>query len=165
MSAIVYVGIGSNLDHPAEQVQRAIAAIACTPDIRLLRHSPWYRTAPIGPAGQDDYINGIAELETNLAPEALLQALQAIELRQGRVRAERWGARTLDLDIILYDNIEMDTPALTIPHREMRQRGFVLQPLADLVPDFILPDGQPLKTLLASCPLRGIVRFSDGSSL
>jgi len=164
MSAIAYIGIGSNLDNPAAQVRRAVATLADTPGIRLLRHSPWYRTAPIGPPGQDDYINGVAELETALEPEMLLDALQAIEQQHGRVRLERWGSRTLDLDIVLYSDLEIHTPRLTVPHREMSRRGFVLQPLADLVPHLVLPDGRSLQTLLASCPLHGIVRLSNGSS-
>lgn len=164
MSAVAYVGIGSNLDNPSKQVRQAITTLAHTPGIQLLRHSPWYRTAPIGPAGQDDYINGVAELETRLEPEALLTALQGIEQQQGRVRVERWGSRTLDLDIVLYGNLQIDTPRLTVPHREMSRRGFVLRPLADLVPDLILPDGRPLRTLLASCPSGGIVRLSNGST-
>lgn len=164
MSALAYVGIGSNLDSPAAQVNRAIETLARTPGIELLRYSPWYHTAPLGPPGQDHYINGVAELDTQLEPEALLTALQEIERQQGRVRAERWGARTLDLDIVLYGDRQIDTSRLTIPHREMSRRGFVLRPLADLVPDLILPDGQSLQTLVANCPMDGIVRLSNGNT-
>lgn len=164
MSVLAYIGIGSNLDDPEAQVRRAVDALADTTGIERVRHSPWYRTEPLGQPGQGDYINGVAELETRLEPEALLHALQAIEQRQSRVRLERWGPRTLDLDILLYGDRHIDTPTLTIPHREMAQRSFVLRPLADLAPDLVLPDGRSLRHLLANCPSRGIVRLSDGSS-
>lgn len=165
MNALVYIGIGSNLNDPVAQVQRAITALAHTAGVCLLRHSPWYRTEPLGPPGQEDYINGVAELETQLEPEELLHALQAIEQQQGRVRLQRWGSRTLDLDILLYGNRHIDTPTLTIPHREIAQRNFVLCPLADLSPELIFPDGRPLQQLLANCPSQGIVRLSDGSNM
>lgn len=157
-----YIGLGSNLDNPREQIERALATLDNMPDTRLVARSPLYRSTPLGPAGQPDYINAVAEIATGLAPRNLLTALQAIENRQGRVRGQRWGARTLDLDILLYGDRQLREPDLVIPHPEMANRNFVLYPLADLAPDLVLPDGRPLQALLANVPSDGIVRLSAG---
>lgn len=159
---VTYVGIGSNLDDPRRQVVRAVQSLGQLPDTRLIACSPWYLSAPLGPAPQPPYINGVAMLATTLDPEQLLGALQAIEGRQGRVRGERWGPRTLDLDILLFGAETIATPLLRVPHPELGRRAFVLHPLADLSPALILPDGTALAELLAKCPANGIVRLSDG---
>lgn len=134
-----YVGLGSNLDEPLNQVHRAIEALRQHPAIHLLRRSPWYGSKAVGPGDQPDYVNGVIELETSLKPEALLTVLQGIEQAQGRVRELRWGARTLDLDILLYGDLCHNTPDLQIPHPRLAERAFVLAPLADLAPDLTLP--------------------------
>src|SRR5690606_11032591 len=135
--ARAYIGLGSNLDDPLAQVQRALERLAQLPDTQLIGQSRLYRSAPVGPEGQPDYINAVACLNTTLAPETLLDQLQHLEHQQGRVRSLRWGPRTLDLDILLYDALVLQTPRLTLPHPEMINRNFVLHPLSELAPDLI----------------------------
>jgi 2-amino-4-hydroxy-6-hydroxymethyldihydropteridine diphosphokinase len=145
-----YIGLGSNLEQPSQQLQRAFAALAQIPQTRLLRHSRLYRSPPMGPQDQPDYVNAVAELGTELAPLALLDALQAIENAQGRVRGRRWGERTLDLDLLLYRDQRIDEPRLQVPHPGMHERAFVLIPLAELVPDtFVIPGCGQISRLVA----------------
>lgn len=158
----VYIGIGSNLDNPRQQVAAAVAALEQLPQSQLVAVSPWYRSAPLGPGDQPDYINGVARIATTLPPEPLLTALQDIENRQGRRRDIRWGPRTLDLDILLYGDDTLASPRLTVPHPQLKQRNFVLVPLHDLAPALQLPDGTILAELLANTPAAGIVRVTDG---
>lgn len=158
----VFVGLGSNLDDPLDHVRRAIAELEILTGTRLAACSPLYKSEAIGPPGQPDYINAVAELETTLSPPALLAELQAIENRHGRVREERWGARTLDLDILLFGDLRIATETLHIPHPELARRNFVLFPLADLSPGLVLPDGTALTDLLANVPTAGIVPLADG---
>ena len=132
---VVYIAIGSNLASPLEQVNAAVQAIGEIPDSRIVAVSSFYRTPPLGPQDQPDYLNAAVALDTALAPEALLDHTQRIELQQGRVRkAERWGPRTLDLDIIFYDDLVAETDTLCIPHVEMHKRAFVLEPLHEIAP-------------------------------
>ncbi len=152
-----YIGIGSNLAHPRQQVQRAVEALKAIPASRLLAVSPWYGSHPVGgPAGQPDYLNGVACLQTRLAPLALLDALQAIEQQQGRVRHTRWGARTLDLDLLLYGNDIIDSERLSVPHPRLAERAFVLVPLADLAPTLQLPNGCSVASLLGQTATTGL---------
>ncbi|WP_127477964.1 2-amino-4-hydroxy-6-hydroxymethyldihydropteridine diphosphokinase [Sulfurivermis fontis] len=163
MAAVrAYIGLGSNLDNPAEQLRRALTALAGIPDTRLAACSRFYRSAPLGPQDQPDYVNAVAALDTGLAPEALLDALQAIETAQGRVRLRRWGPRTLDLDILLYGDTVLATPRLSVPHPGLAERSFVLYPLAELVPDLLLPDGRRLADLLRQCDSAGLEPLADG---
>lgn len=155
----VYVALGSNLAEPREQIQAALDAFERLPETRLVAVSPLYISDPLGPADQPRFVNGVAALDTNLAPLDLLDALQAIELEQGRVRDLRWGPRTLDLDILLFGEQLLDLPRLKVPHYHMQARAFVLYPLADLAPDLRLPDGRHLPELLAACPFEGIERL------
>lgn len=157
-----YVGLGSNLDNPLDQVNRAVAELEQLPDTRVAGVSPWYRSDPIGPGPQPDYINGVAALVTKLTPHHLLSALQALEDRHQRKRDLTWGPRTLDLDILLYGDTLVSDPDLRIPHPRLGERNFVLLPLADIAPGLILPDGTPLHQLLAKTPVTGIVRLSGG---
>jgi len=157
----VFIGIGSNLEQPLQQVLSAFNALKSIPDTTLVGVSRLYRSAPVGPAGQPDYVNAAALLKTSLAPEALLDQLQAIELAQGRVRTIHWGPRTLDLDILLFGDLALDTPRLHVPHRELTRRNFVLYPLADLAPELVLPDGRSLQSLLQGCPPEGLSVISD----
>jgi 2-amino-4-hydroxy-6-hydroxymethyldihydropteridine diphosphokinase len=148
----VFIGLGSNLAAPAEQLRQAMAALAQLPDSHLVSHSALYASDSLLP-GQPRYTNALAKLHTRLQPLALLDALQAIENDQGRVRLERWGPRTLDLDIILFGERLIDEPRLRVPHYHLQARPFVLYPLAELVPaDFVLADGRSLAGLLHACP-------------
>jgi len=133
-----YLGIGSNLERPREQIARAVQSITVHPAITLLRQSPWYGSKAIGPGKQPDYLNGVIEIETSLGPEQLLQALQKIEADQGRTHDVRWGARTLDIDILLYGDQQIHSTTLEIPHPRILERNFVLIPLADLNPQLPL---------------------------
>ncbi len=148
-----FVGLGSNLADPHAQLRRAVQALADLAGSRLCAVSGVYRSAAIGPGRQPDYLNAAARLETALAPLALLDALQAIEAHQGRVREVRWGPRTLDLDLLLYGDLELDHPRLRLPHPRLAERDFVLLPLAELAePEMLLPGGVELGTLAANCP-------------
>jgi 2-amino-4-hydroxy-6-hydroxymethyldihydropteridine diphosphokinase len=154
-----YIGLGSNLDAPAEQLRQAFAALAQLPNTQLVATSGLYTSDSLLP-GQPRYTNAVAAVETELEPLALLDALQAIENNQGRVRGERWGPRTLDLDILLAGEQVLDEPRLKVPHYHMHARAFVLYPLAELVPQgFVLPDGRSLASLLAACPFVGLERL------
>lgn len=155
----VYIGMGSNLAEPAEQLRSALQALAQLPDTRLAGVSAFYQSDSLLP-GQPRYTNAVAALDSQLAPLALLDALQAIETGQGRERLERWGPRTLDLDILLFGERLIDEPRLKIPHYHMQARAFVLYPLAELAPaDLRLADGRSLKDLLAACPFVGLERL------
>jgi 2-amino-4-hydroxy-6-hydroxymethyldihydropteridine diphosphokinase len=156
-----YIGLGSNLQDPESQVRRACDELARIPNTRLVAVSPLYRSDPVGPPGQPDYINAVARLETTLPPEALLDALQAIEQAHGRERKEHWGARSLDLDILLFGDRIIRSERLTVPHPYLSERSFVLYPLADIAPDIEVPALGPLAGLLAACPYRGLERL-DG---
>ena len=152
-----YVALGSNLNDPAAQIERAINALADLPESRLLRCSRLYVSPPMGPQDQPDYVNAVVQLETSLEPFALLDALQAIEAAQGRTRTgQRWGARTLDLDLLLLGDLMHDDPRLTLPHPGMHERDFVLYPLAEIAPQLKIPGLAPINELLAQCPVRGL---------
>ncbi|MBU2256638.1 MAG: 2-amino-4-hydroxy-6-hydroxymethyldihydropteridine diphosphokinase [Gammaproteobacteria bacterium] len=156
----VYIGLGSNLAAPLEQLRSALAALAALPQTDLIAQSSFYSSDPLGPADQPRYVNAVAALDTELSPLALLDALQTIELEQGRTRkAERWGPRTLDLDILLFGERRLDEPRLTVPHYHMHARAFVLYPLAEIAPTLNLPEGRPLRELLAACPFEGLERL------
>jgi 2-amino-4-hydroxy-6-hydroxymethyldihydropteridine diphosphokinase len=154
----VYVGLGSNLENPARQIMRALAALGEIPDTRLLEQSSLYISKPLGPRNQPDFVNAVAALATSLTPEALLASLQAIETRQGRNRdsGRRWGPRTLDLDLLVYGDRMIETPALTVPHPGIGQRSFVLLPLQEIAPDYVIPGLGALKTLVEECDRTGI---------
>ena len=158
----VYIGLGSNLATPLEQLRSALAALAALPQTQLVAQSSFYASDPLGPADQPRYVNAVAALDTELSPLALLDALQTIELEQGRTRkAERWGPRTLDLDILLFGERQLDEPRLTVPHYHMHARAFVLYPLAEIAPDLQLPDGRALTELLDACPFVGLERLNE----
>jgi len=154
-----YIGLGSNLDAPAEQLRSAMQALDQVDGSRLVAASALYTSDSLLP-GQPRYTNAVAALDTRLAPLDLLDALQAIENGQGRVRKERWGPRTLDLDILLFGDQVIDVPRLQVPHYHMHARPFVLYPLAELVADdFCLADGRALAQLLEACPFVGLERL------
>ena len=157
----VFVGLGSNLDEPLRQVSQAFDELAELDETRLLAVSPCYRSPPLGPPGQSDYINAVAMLDTGLAPLALLDALQAIENDHGRTRDIRWGSRTLDLDVLLYGDRIIDlSPRLYVPHPEMLNRAFVLLPLHDLAPDLTVPGHGKLGALLENRSREGLQRLA-----
>jgi len=156
----VFVALGANLGEPLAHIRAAQLALASLATPGSLRHSPLYLSQPMGPADQPPYINGVSLFDTSLDPHALLDALQSIEQEQGRVRKEeRWGPRTLDLDMLLYGERHIEDERLTVPHYGMKQREFVLYPLADLAPGMILPCGTPLAQLLQQCPANGMTRL------
>lgn len=158
----IYIGLGSNLAEPVQQLRSALAALAALPHTQLLASSSLYASDPLGPADQPRYVNAVAMLDSTLQPHALLDALQRIEQEQGRTRkAERWGPRTLDLDILLFGNRMLDDARLQVPHYHMHARPFVLYPLAELAPELLLPDGRALGELLAACPFVGLERLDD----
>ncbi|WP_289028315.1 2-amino-4-hydroxy-6-hydroxymethyldihydropteridine diphosphokinase [uncultured Paraglaciecola sp.] len=153
----VYIGLGSNLAEPLQQLQSAISALGTLPDSSLVCVSSFYGSQPMGPQDQPDYVNSVALIETQLLPEVLLDHTQAIENEQGRQRTgERWGPRTLDLDILLYGQQVISTKTLTVPHYGMQQREFVLYPLYEITPDLVLPDGKILSELVSRTPKNGL---------
>jgi len=158
-TATAYVGLGANLGEAAATIRQAAGELAGTAGVAALQLSALYASTPIDSSGPD-YVNAVARLRTVLPPEALLDALQAIEDRHGRLRPYRNAPRTLDLDLLLYDDRRIDTARLTVPHPRMHERAFVLRPLMDLTPDLQLAQG-PLATLLARCAGQGIRRLED----
>ena len=165
--AKVFIGLGSNLSGDVEgvykdsraQLQQALDTIGKNTQIKLIKVSNFYQSPAIGPGNQADYINAAALLETGLSAIDLLDFLQSIENRQGRVRAERWGPRTLDLDILLYDQVIENSSRLTLPHPRLHERAFVLVPLADLDPSLHIPKQQNIAQLLANCSSQGILKI------
>lgn len=166
--AKAFIGLGSNLGRTRNgifedsqmQLHKAVDTITQHPKIQLLGLSSFYRTPAIGPQGQPDYINAVAALKTSLSPLELLDFLLSVERQQGRKRTLRWGPRTLDLDILLYDQIIEDSDRLTIPHPRLHERAFALIPLADLDPELVIPNGKNISQLLANCSAQGIVKLS-----
>ncbi|AWL10867.1 2-amino-4-hydroxy-6-hydroxymethyldihydropteridine diphosphokinase [Saliniradius amylolyticus] len=153
----IYIGLGSNLDAPKQQLLTAFNTLAQHPDMRLVDTSSLYTSLPMGPQDQPDYVNAVACLQSKLDPLMLLRALQDIEWQQGRVRKdERWGARTLDLDILLYGQQVIKSPELIVPHYGMQDREFVVHPLMEIAPELQLPDGQALADVAHRCPKMGL---------
>jgi 2-amino-4-hydroxy-6-hydroxymethyldihydropteridine diphosphokinase len=153
--------LGSNLGESQDTLASALAALTSNDAIKNIEVSSYYQSKPHGPQDQPDYLNAVAGFETSLAPEALLDVLQAIETKYGRVRTgERWTARTLDLDILLYGQQVIDTPRLVVPHAWMTQREFVLYPLYELAPNLSLPDGTLLSTYLSKVSGDSLVRLT-----
>jgi 2-amino-4-hydroxy-6-hydroxymethyldihydropteridine diphosphokinase len=158
----VYVGLGSNIAHPVRQLTLALRALARLPGASALRSSGFYRNPAMGPIAQPDFVNAVACFATSQGPLDLLGELNRIEERQGRVRtAERWGPRSLDLDLLLYGDVTVDEPRLTVPHPGLPERAFVLIPLAELAPDLHIPGRGPLRGLLRSVSREGLLRIGD----
>lgn len=148
MKTIVYIGLGSNLGDPEQYIHAALEELGDIPDTRLVNSSSLYRSAPLGPGDQPDYINAVAELETTLPAMLLLQRLQDIEQKHGRTRDRHWGPRTLDLDLLLYGDMKIDIDALTVPHPGISMRNFVLCPLIEINPGISIPGLGPAAGLL-----------------
>ncbi len=157
---LVYIGLGANLAQPVQQLERAVLALQNIKDTKLVKVSGFYGSKPMGPQDQPDYVNAVALLSTRLSADDLLTQLQQIEQEQGRQRKdERWGPRTLDLDILLFADEVIQTERLTVPHYGMKVREFVLYPLAELDLNLVLPDGTKLSELLTTVPLNGLSRL------
>lgn len=152
---IVYIGLGSNLDNPIGQVKAALDEIADLPESTLIKTSSIYCSDSLL-AGQPQYINAIACIETFLKPETLLNCLQHIENQHGRKRKEKWGARTLDLDIILYGQNQIQSDRLIVPHSQLAVRSFVLVPLEEITPNLIIPGYGAVSLLLKDCPSQNL---------
>jgi 2-amino-4-hydroxy-6-hydroxymethyldihydropteridine diphosphokinase len=147
---IVYIGLGSNLADPRAQVEGGLRALAGLADTRLVRRSRLYRSAPWGRADQPEFVNAVAELDTTLTPQSLLDALLAIERQAGRERdATRWGPRVLDLDVLVYGDLVIDMPGLHVPHPHLHERVFVLMPLCEIAPGLQIPGKGRVEVLLA----------------
>jgi len=154
LTHVAYVGVGSNLGDRGAAVRGALAALERTPGIRLEAASRTIETTPVGgPPGQDDYLNAAVRLRVSLTPNELLDVLQDIERRFGRQRIDRWGPRTLDLDLLLYDDAVIETGRLTLPHPRMHERRFVLEPLCEIAPQVVHPVlGLTARELLEGLP-------------
>ncbi len=157
----VYIGLGSNLDNPTSHIEKARQAVASLDGAQENGFSSLYSSPPMGPQDQPDYINAVMCIKTDLTPHELLKQLQAIENRQGRVRLQRWGARTLDLDILLYGNDSISTEDLIIPHIGLAERAFVLYPLQEMAGDELsVPGLGVLGDLLKKCPKNGLKKLT-----
>lgn len=155
-----YIGLGSNLDDPVRQVQRALAALRGLPHTDWVASSSLYRSRPLDDAAQPDYINAVAAVDTRLDAHGLLDALQAIEAAQGRDRsAGRWASRTLDLDLLLYGEARYDDERLTVPHPGIAVREFVLCPLAEVAPGLVVPGLGHVRDRAHGCDRRGLQRI------
>jgi len=149
---ISYIGIGSNLGDSKDTIRSALQSLKSHPNITLEDHSHFYQSKPHGPQDQPDYVNAVAKIDTTLSPLHLLDALQQIENAHDRVRKEHWGARTLDLDILVYEGQTVNSEHLTIPHPYMKERPFVIHPIHEISPAFIFDDGQSLAELAKLSP-------------
>ncbi len=160
MAVSAYLALGSNLGDRLETLRRAARLLDARPGIDVARSSRVYETEPVGPP-QPAYLNAVLEVRTELEPRALLDACLVVERELGRVRAERWGPRTLDVDVLTYDDLEVDEPDLVVPHPRMHERGFVLVPLRELDPDPRLPGGRTLAEIrLAPGAVTGVRVFA-----
>lgn len=149
---LAYIGLGSNLDAPAEQIKTALIDLRSLPATQLLKTSSLYASPPMGPQDQPDYINAVALLDTSLPAHELLDALQAIEQQHGRQRKRHWGERTLDLDILLYDRQMIEDERLSVPHPGLTQRAFVVYPLLEIAGDIMIPGQGNLQAIATRCP-------------
>ncbi len=154
-----YIGVGSNLGDSQARVLAAFEALRGLPQTQLIATSRLYRTKPFGPVQQGDFVNAVAGLLTQLPAQQLLQVLRGIEAAAGRVRAERWGPRTLDLDLLVYGAERISTAELTVPHPGIAERGFVLAPLADIAPTLDVPGVGRVEVLLQALADDGIAEI------
>ncbi|MFP5344473.1 MAG: 2-amino-4-hydroxy-6-hydroxymethyldihydropteridine diphosphokinase [Gammaproteobacteria bacterium] len=161
MVARAYIALGGNLDGPLRHIKTALTELQDLA-VHPLQHSALYRSAPHGPVAQPDYLNAVAALDTALDAGQLLTQLLAIEIRHGRIRTgERWGPRTLDLDLLLYDDMQCTDDNLSLPHPRLRERNFVLYPLYEIAPQLHIPGGGTLRELVRRCPAHGLTRLTD----
>ncbi|TVP45925.1 MAG: 2-amino-4-hydroxy-6-hydroxymethyldihydropteridine diphosphokinase [Halomonas sp.] len=161
---LAYIGLGSNIASPIEQVRQALSELATLPLCRLVASSSIYASRPVGPQDQPDFINAVAALETRLSPLALLDQLQALEQQHRRQRQRHWGPRTLDLDLLLYGDSQINTPRLSVPHPHMTARAFVLAPLAEIAPSLHVnqaPLSAWLERIDSPHPNQGLKRLTE----
>ena len=165
MGVRVFLGLGSNLGDPERQVRRACRELESLPRSAFVSCSSLYRSHPLGPQDQPDFVNAVAELRTELDPESLLAELQRIEVSHGRVRGgQRWGPRPLDLDLLLFGDRVIRSALLTLPHPGLSERAFVLYPLLEIAgPDLEIPGHGPLGPLAAACDPRGLEKLGQGA--
>ena len=156
----VYIGLGSNLDDPQAQLKKATVALGTIPSSSVVKTSSFYKSKPVGPQDQPDYINAVVELATGLSAPVLLDYLQGIENEHGRQREQRWGARTLDLDILLFGEEVIHDDRLVVPHVEMHKRGFVLFPLEEIAPGCVIPDIGSVHALLQQVNTDDMVKLA-----
>lgn len=156
-----FIGLGANLGDPRRQIRAALAALEKIPTTRLAKQSSFYLSAPLGYTAQPDFVNAVAQIQTELAPRALLNALLEIERSLGRSRSHANAPRTLDLDLLLYDGTVIDEPGLRVPHPRMHTRAFVLAPLAEIAPGIDIPGQGPIAPLLAACAEQAIEKLVD----
>jgi 2-amino-4-hydroxy-6-hydroxymethyldihydropteridine diphosphokinase len=162
MSDNAFIGLGSNLSTPAEQIKNALVELHQHTQICLQRCSHLYKSAPMGPQDQPDYINAVCHITTSLQPLELLDVLQSIENNHGRERLkDKWGPRTLDLDMLMFNDLRMRSERLILPHYGMQDREFVLVPMFEIAPDLIMHDGQTLAAWISKCSLNGLQRLPD----
>lgn len=162
MNSRVFIALGSNLGQPLQHANAAIAALKKIPQTVLIQHAPFYRSTPLGPQNQPDFLNTVIEVSTTLSAEQLLNYTQQIEHDLGRERKEqRWGPRTLDLDILLFGNQMINSERLIIPHYDMMNREFVLYPLFDLDPSLRFPDGSLLKDRIKAVDKKGLQHWAQ----
>jgi 2-amino-4-hydroxy-6-hydroxymethyldihydropteridine diphosphokinase len=154
-----FIALGSNLQNPEHQVQQALEAIKSHKEIQFLKASSLYKTAPVGYDNQDDFINAVVEIKTDLAPIQLLRSLLSIENTFGRERPFPNAPRVLDLDLLLYDDIVMDSAELTLPHARMHERGFVMIPLAEIAPKLTIAKHGHADELAAKCDNQGVIKI------
>jgi 2-amino-4-hydroxy-6-hydroxymethyldihydropteridine diphosphokinase len=165
MRTSAFIGLGANLGDPRAQLEAALAALAALPGVELLAVSSTYESDPVGPVhDQPAFLNAVAEIATTLAPAALLAALHGIEDALGRTRTVRFGPRTCDLDLLLYDDVVSTDASLLLPHPRLAERRFVLDPLAELAPMLVLPDGRRVRDLRHTVSDQGVRRL-DGPQL
>ena len=157
---MAFVGLGANLGAPQSQLKQALLELDAIPHTRLVRTSSLYRSEPLGYAGQPQFVNAVAQVETGLPAERLLAELHAIEARHGRSRSFANAPRTLDLDLLLFGEAILDAPGLKIPHPRMHERAFVLIPLLEIAPHAAIPGRGPAKALLEQCKNQGVERLA-----
>lgn len=160
--AQAWIALGANLGDPRDQLRSALDRIRAMPGVTLQATSRFYRSAPIGPPGQPSYCNAVCAITTGWPPAMLLGALQGIEAAAGRTRdGERWGPRVLDLDLLLYDALVLDTPSLKLPHPQLHLRNFVLAPLAEIAPALVVPGRGKVADLLAAIGNGGLALWPE----
>ncbi|CAH9018850.1 2-amino-4-hydroxy-6-hydroxymethyldihydropteridine diphosphokinase [Candidatus Nitrosacidococcus sp. I8] len=159
--ASVYIGLGGNLDCPKSHISQGLIELNHLPNTKYIICSSFYQSKPMGPQDQPDYINAVAKIITMLTPENLLLCLQQIEKNHQRIKTRHWGERTLDLDILLYEDIQLKTVRLTIPHPRMHERGFVMYPLEEIAPHLIIPSMGHIRELIPHCIYTDITKLDE----
>jgi 2-amino-4-hydroxy-6-hydroxymethyldihydropteridine diphosphokinase len=157
---VAFVGLGANLDDPRRHVEQALRDLDAVPQTRVVRASSLYRSSPVGYADQPDFVNAVVRLETGLPAQRLLAELQGIEVRHGRGRSFPNAPRTLDLDLLLHGDAQINTPSLQVPHPRMHERAFVLIPLLEIAPHALIPGRGAAQDLIERCPEQGVERIS-----